>query len=176
MGISQNIRKTLNMKPDLSFGFYLTDFLFRKVLRQNSGVTWPVHHSSVIHSPERIKRGKNVFPGDSPGNYINASAGIEIGDYSNIGPNVGLISANHDTVDNSRHTDVGPLKIGRFCWIGMNAVILPGVQLGDFTIVAAGAIVTDSFPDGYCIIGGNPAKVIKQQNKEECDAFAKTKE
>ncbi|MBS7109518.1 MAG: hypothetical protein KH076_09760 [Streptococcus sp.] len=43
----------------------------------------------------------------------------------------------------------------------MNSVILPGVILGDHTIVGAGAVVTHSFPDGYCIIGGNPARIIK---------------
>ncbi len=44
----------------------------------------------------------------------------------------------------------------------MNAVILPGVTLGDHTVVGAGAIVTKSFPDGHCIIAGNPAKEIRK--------------
>lgn len=43
----------------------------------------------------------------------------------------------------------------------MNSVILPGVELGDHTIVGAGAIVTKSFPGGYCVIVGNPAKIVK---------------
>lgn len=51
--------------------------------------------------------------------------------------------------------------IGSNCWIGMNAVILPGVVLGDRTIVGAGGIVTKSFPNGHCIIAGNPAKIIR---------------
>lgn len=165
----------LGMKPDLSLGFYLTDFFFRKILRQNAGVTWPIHFTSVIHSPEKIVRGKNVYPGDSPGNYISARAGIIIGDYSNIGPNVGLISANHDPIDNAKHLPSEPMRIGKFCWIGMGVIILPNVELGDFTVVAAGAIVTKSFPEGYCVIGGNPARVLKQLNVEECNAFAKTK-
>ena len=176
MRIKQTLSQAFGMRPDLSLGFYLTDFLVRRILRQNAGVTWAIHHTSTIHSPEKIVRGKNVYPGDSPGNYINAESGIYIGDHTNIGPNVGLVSANHDLIDNSKHVISSPLRIGRFCWIGMNAVILPGVQLGDFTIVAAGAVVTDSFPDGYCVVGGSPARVIKQLNREECDAFAKTKD
>jgi len=44
----------------------------------------------------------------------------------------------------------------------MNAVILPGVHLGDHTIVAAGSVVTKSFPQGNCILGGVPAKVVKE--------------
>jgi acetyltransferase-like isoleucine patch superfamily enzyme len=57
----------------------------------------------------------------------------------------------------------------------MGAVILPGVKLADFTIVGAGAIITKSFPEGYCIIAGNPARIIKHLNKDECDAFARSK-
>ncbi len=44
----------------------------------------------------------------------------------------------------------------------MNSVILPGVQLGDYTVVGAGTVVTKSFPKGRCVIAGNPAKVIKE--------------
>jgi acetyltransferase-like isoleucine patch superfamily enzyme len=43
----------------------------------------------------------------------------------------------------------------------MNAVILPGVTLGDHTIVGAGSVVTKSFENGNCVIAGNPAKIIK---------------
>ena len=53
------------------------------------------------------------------------------------------------------------------CWIGMNSVILPGVFLGENTVVAAGSVVTKSFPQGYCIVGGVPAKVIKVIEKHE---------
>jgi acetyltransferase-like isoleucine patch superfamily enzyme len=172
---SYHIRNLFRLRREYSVGFYLTDFLFRKILRQNSGVKWPVHHTSTIHSPDKIIKGRDVFPGDSPGVYINAINGFKIGDYSNIAPNVGIISANHDFVNNDVHVDAGPIEVGRFCWIGMGAVILPAVQLGDFTIVGAGSIVNKSFPEGYCVVSGNPARIIRQLNREECDAFASTK-
>lgn len=48
----------------------------------------------------------------------------------------------------------------------MNSVVLPGVSLGTRTIVAAGSVVTKSFPEGYCVVGGTPAKIIKRLDKE----------
>ncbi len=165
----------MRMRNSMSIGFYLCDFLFRKILRQNADTRWAVHHTSTIHSPEKIKRGIDVFPGDSPGVYINAINGISIGDYTNIGPDVGLISANHNFINNDITDNALPIIIGKHCWLGKGATILPGVVLGDFTIVGAGAIVSKSFPEGYAVLAGNPAKKIKELNPKECIDFAKTK-
>lgn len=164
------------MRREQSWGFYLSDFLFRKILRQNSDVGWAVHHTSTLHNPKKIRRGKAVYPGDSPGVYINAYNGIEIGDYTNIGPQVGLISVNHDPVQNEQALPAAPIRIGRFCWLGKGANILPAVHLGDFTIVGAGAVVTRSFPEGFCVIAGNPARKIKELNQQECLDFAARKD
>lgn len=175
-GVSYFLKKSFGWRQEMSISFYITDYFFRKMLGQNGEVAWAVHHTSTIHVPKNITRGKGVYPGDSPGVYINANNGIRIGDYTNIGPNVGLISSNHDHVNNDLQVPCKGIDIGRFCWMGMGAVILPEVQLGDFTIVGAGAIVTKSFPEGYCVIAGNPAKVIKQLNRKECEDFARTKD
>lgn len=142
--------------------FYLTDFLFRKILRHNSKVKWPVHFTSTIHSPENLFIGKETFPGDSPGVYINALNKVYIGDFTNIGPKVSIISANHDLRDNNLHMECPPIIIGRHCWIGANAVILPSVELGNHTIVGANAVVTKSFKNGNCVITGNPARLIRE--------------
>ena len=48
----------------------------------------------------------------------------------------------------------------------MNTMILTGVELGDNTIVGAGSVVTKSFTDGYCVIAGNPAKIVKKLDKD----------
>lgn len=169
------IQKIFGLRTDVGLNFYLADFCFRKLLRQNANTRWAVHHTSKVVVPENITRGINVYPGDSPGNYIEATNGLFIGDYTNIGPNVGIISSNHNFMDNTKNEPGPPVRIGRFCWVGMNAVVLPGVELGDFTIVGAGAVVTKSFPDGYAIIAGNPASIVKQLDKTACDAFKKTK-
>lgn len=54
----------------------------------------------------------------------------------------------------------GEVQIGDHSWIGANVVVMPGVQLGNFCVVAANSFVNKSFPD-YSMIGGNPAKLIK---------------
>ncbi len=102
-----------------------------------------------------------------PGCYVQAIGKISIGDYTQIGPNVGLISANHTAHDLRVH-EPSDVKIGRYCWIGMGAIILPNVTLGDFTIVGAGSIVTRSFPEGYCVIGGNPARKLRDLDRAVC--------
>lgn len=154
--------KILGLRKEMGIGFYLRDFWFRYIMRNNADTTWAVHFTSTVIAPKNIIRGKQVYPGDSPGNYIQAINGIEIGDHTNIGPNVGIISANHDPTNNERHLPSAPIRIGKHCWIGMGAVILPGVQLGDYTIVGANAVVTSSYENGYCVIAGNPAKIIRQ--------------
>lgn len=146
---------------------HLQDQFFKRVLRINSGVPWPVHFTSRVVCPERIRRGRASYPGDMPGCYIQAINGIEIGDGCQFAPGVGLISANHDPLHLDRHLPAPPIRIGNHCWIGMNAVILPGVELGDRTIVGAGAVVTKSFPEGHCVLGGNPARVLRRLTADE---------
>ena len=169
------IQKIFKLRKDVGLHFYVAHFFHKHILRQNRKVNWAINHTSTILSPENIVRGKNVYPGDSPGNYIQAYNGIFIGDYTNLGPNVGLISANHDLIDNTKHVKAEPIIIGKFCWIGMNAVVLPSVVLGDFTIVGAGAVVTKSFPDGYYVLAGNPATVIKNLDKQACEQYRNSK-
>jgi acetyltransferase-like isoleucine patch superfamily enzyme len=123
--------------------------------------------SSNVVNPKNIYCGIETSPGYSQGNYIQAIGNIYIGDYTQIAANVGIISANHILEDNRKHV-IKNVVIGKYCWIGFGAVIMPGVELGDYTVVGAGAIVTKSFTDGYALIGGNPAKIIKKLNPEEC--------
>lgn len=136
-------------------------FLIQKVLRINGAAYWPMHFTSKASGVRRIKIGIGTAPGLSPGCYIQGVGEVWIGDYTLVGPNVGIISGNHDLEDPAKHVR-GKVNIGRYCWLGMGAIILPGVTLGDHTVVAAGAVVTKSFPEGCCVIGGNPARLIKE--------------
>lgn len=141
--------------------------IFQKILRFNYNAYWPMHFTSFAGPIENIHIGVGTAPGLSRGCYIQAGGKIYIGDYTIIGPNVGIISVNHDVYDYRLYTDAN-VKIGKYCWIGMNSIILPNVELGDHVIVGAGSVVTKSFPQGYCILAGNPAKVIKNLDKSKC--------
>ena len=168
--IKKTIQKVFNLRTDVGLNYYLVGFIFKYIFRQNRNVPWMVHHTSTVKIPEKITRGLDVYPGDSPNNYIEALNGLFIDDFTNISPNVGIITANYKLENNKKVviTDK-PVRIGKFCWLGINSVILPGVEIGDFTVVAAGAVVTNSFVDGYVVIAGNPAVVIKQLNRAECE-------
>ena len=169
------IRNFFGLRSDVGINFHIGDFVFRRLLFQNRGVKWPVHYTTTIRCPQNIKKGIGCYPGDSPGVYIDAVHGLEVGDYVNMGPHVTIITANHDLIDNDKTQPSPPVKIGGFSWLGAKSIILPGVELGRFTIVGAGAVVTKSFKEGYQVLAGNPAKVIRQLNQEECEKFASTK-
>ncbi len=141
----------------------LRSILTQRILSYNRHIPWPVSPFMSISSPLNI----DFDPDDLNnfqmiGSYFqNFGARIVIGKGSYIAPNVGLITTNHDTADPSRHLAGQEVVIGPKCWIGMNAVILPGVTLGENTVVGAGAVVTRSYPDGHVVLAGAPARVIK---------------
>lgn len=101
-----------------------------------------------------------------PGCYLQGAGTIRFGNYVQLAPNVGILSANHDLYDQRKY-NVAPIVIGDYSWIGMNSIVTAGVTLGPRTIVAAGAVVTKSFPEGFCVLAGVPAKVVKYLVKEK---------
>lgn len=146
-------------------------FYYLKFIVFKGWVYWPVHKNSEVTHPHNIYVGINSNAGTRPGCYLQGNGGIHIGNYVHFASNIGIISGNHDLYNQMKH-ETKEVRIEDYCWIGMNVVILPGVHLGPRTIVGAGAIVTRSFPDGYCVIGGNPARLIKELDKKK---FVSTK-
>lgn len=112
----------------------------------------------------RVKLGKNVFINHSA--ILSASGGIEFEDGVMLAPGVHIATINHDF--NRRHTTYtyGKVTIKENAWIGMGATILPGVTIGKYAVIGAGAVVTKDIPD-YAVAVGSPAKVIKYQDPKE---------
>ncbi|WP_297758811.1 DapH/DapD/GlmU-related protein [uncultured Shimia sp.] len=139
----------------------------RNILRLAPPCRFPANHQATISNSDRIE----FHPDDlnnfqSPGTYLQNFAGnIRLGHGTYIAPNVGIITANHDPANLNQHIEAKDVIIGESCWVGMNSIVLPGVTLGPRTIVGAGSVVTKSFPEGQCVIAGNPARVIKNLNE-----------
>ena len=109
--------------------------------------------------------GKNVFV-NSACTFMDRG-GIYIDDEVFIGPKVNLITINHDINPYNRPTTIcKPIHIEKRVWIGVAATILPGVRIGENSIIGANAVVTKDVP-GNTIVGGNPAKVIKTIDVEK---------
>ena len=140
-----------------------SEFLRIKIF--GTKIYWYRHERCTVAHSRRIYVGINCLIG-RPGCYIQGAGKVYIGNYVQFGPNVGILSANHDLYDQNKY-NLAPIRIGDYSWIGMNSVVTAGVELGPRTIVGAGSVVTKSFPEGYCVIGGSPAKVIKYLDRNE---------
>lgn len=134
-----------------------------------TGQPWPSCKYNIIQNHKRLHidpSSLNCLMGR--GCYFqNPNADIRIGKDVYIANNVGLITENHDPTDLDAKLPGRDIVISDRCWIGMNCVILPGVTLGEGTVVGAGAVVTKSFEEGHCVIAGNPARLLKTLNPKE---------
>ncbi len=150
--------------------------------KYNIGYLW-----ALRSIPHRIKRrdirvpygkdaiiisGKNLQIEPSSINCLQADIYLQnrlntvvIGKDCYIAQHVGIITEQHNVYNLDNHNKGEDVTIGNSCWIGMNAVIMPGVILGDHTVVGANSVVTHSFSEGYCVIAGAPAKLIRKIEK-----------
>lgn len=136
---------------------------YRYFKRFSNKIYWPVHRNSEVRG--RVVIGKGARVGHRPNCVIQGRGKIFVGDYVGIGPNCVIISANHALL-NQDDAERKETIIGDYCWLASSSVILAGVTLGPRTIVGAGSVVTSSFNEGFCVIAGNPAKIIKRLNKD----------
>ena len=132
----------------------------------------------VTRNPDSyIRIGDNV---GISGATIYARTGIEIGDNTAIGGNVKILDNDFHPIEvdervklltdpkggDSALIPAKPIKIGKNCFIGCNAIILKGSELGEGCVVGAGAVVAGKFGDN-CVIAGNPARVIRKLGAEK---------
>lgn len=153
--------ETRRLCAEMNNGVY-TDEEIRNYM---SGITgYEVDESFSLFVPftadfgKNIKLGKNVFI--NSGCRFQDQGGITIGDGSLIGHNVVLATINHDYDPKNRGTmHLQPIVLEINSWIGSNATILPGITIGENSIVAAGSVVTKDVPPNT-IVAGNPAKFM----------------
>ncbi|RAK51449.1 sugar O-acetyltransferase [Phenylobacterium deserti] len=134
----------------------------RELLRELFG---EVGEGAVIRPPFHCDYGFNIRIG--AGVFLNFNCVIldvvevVIGDGTQIGPGVQILTADHprDPAERASGLEFGrPIRIGRNVWIGAGAIILPGVTIGDDALIGAGAVVTRDVPPGATAVG-NPARV-----------------
>lgn len=113
------------------------------------------------------RKGACITIGDNcrlNGSYVHAQSSISIGDNCVIAAGVNIIDANGHQVISANRTigrdDPKPIRIGNNVWIGVNALILKGANIGDNSIVSAGSVVGGGDYPRNSLIQGNPAKVV----------------
>ncbi|NDV60778.1 sugar O-acetyltransferase [Bacteroides sp. 519] len=121
-----------------------------------------------IISPFHCDYGYNIEVGENFFANMNLvvldAAKVKIGDNVFIAPNVGIYTAGHPFDIEQRNQGLEyayPVTIGNNVWIGAQVAILPGVTIGDNTVIGAGSVVTKDIPAGVLAVG-NPCKVIRQ--------------
>lgn len=102
-----------------------------------------------------------------------ARVGIDVGDDVTTAPNVYVTDHNHAYDDVTvpiaqQWPHEAPVSIGRGCWIGTGAIVLPGTVIGENVTVAAGSVVRGTIPD-RCVVAGVPAKVVRRWVDDEWD-------
>ena len=100
---------------------------------------------------------------------------IYVGDYTMIGPNVTIATAGHPILPELREKAYQynmPVHIGRNCWIGAGAIILPGITISDNVVVGAGSIVTKDLPSNVVAVG-NPCRVLREISEHDKEYYFK---
>ncbi|MBR1972704.1 MAG: sugar O-acetyltransferase [Oscillospiraceae bacterium] len=123
---------------------------------------WGGHH---------VHLGKNV--------YINAGlklvddTHIYIGDYTMLGPNVVLATAGHPIDPTLREKALQynlPVRIGRNCWLGAGVIVMPGVTIGENSVIGAGSVVTRDIPANVVAVG-NPCRVMREIGEHDREYY-----
>ena len=151
------------------------DELIRQILGkagENTHIEPPFH----CDYGKNIEVGKNFYA-----NYnctILDVCKVVIGDNVMLAPNVSIYTAGHPVHPESRNSgyEYGiPITIGNHVWIGGNAVINPGVKIGDNVVIGSGSVVTKDIPD-HVIAAGNPCRVIREIGEEDRKYYFKDRE
>ncbi len=158
--------------------------LYRKIIRRIKMTllrsAFKSHGRNFVFDPDGVYSYHTIEVGDDvyigPGATLSASESkIVMGNKIMFGPNVTIMGGDHNAsiigkymydIKEKRPEDDQPVYIEDDVWIGTGAIILKGVRVGKGSIIAAGALVIKDVPP-YTIVGGVPAKVLKERFSEE---------
>ena len=144
---------------------YLRHFCASRLLK-SCGRSVRVNPKADIGSGRRVSVGNNCNLAER----LKVIGDLTLGNDVMLGPEVVFISYNHEVSDLTvpmraqGATESRPIFVGDDVWIGMRAMVMPGVRIGNHSIVAAGSVVTKDVP-AWSIVGGNPAKLIKYRKE-----------
>lgn len=116
----------------------------------------------VVKGARKLVVGDHVAIGSF--SLLTCSGGVTIDDYVNLSTGCRILSANHKVApvgEQYRYSghQRAPVHLKKGCWIATNAIVLPGVTVGEGAVVVAGSLVTKNVPD-FAYVGGMPAKFI----------------
>ena len=124
---------------------------------------------------KHVHFGKNVYA--NFGLTLVDDTHIYVGEYTMFAPNVVVATAGHPILPELREKAYQynfPVHIGRNCWIGAGALIMPGVTIGDNTVIGAGSVVTRDIPSN-CVAYGNPCRVIREIGEHDREYYFRDK-
>ena len=124
----------------------------------------PLHSNFGGH---HVHFGKNVYANFNL--TLVDDTHIYVGDYTMFGPNVTIATAGHPICPELREKGLQynmPVRIGKNCWIGANAVILPGITIGDNVVIGAASVVTKDIPSNVVAVG-NPCRVLREVGEHD---------
>lgn len=163
----RSVLKRAGYPPGAGLAIWFANIAAQRLLRIDADCPFSKHFTSrVLHARGLVVENAcakvRTSLAVSGGCYINCADGLWIGEGTIWAPNVAIVSQTHDLADFDKAPPTAGIRIGRGCWIGFGAVILPGTTLGSRTIVGANAVVNASFPEGHVVVAGSPARVVRK--------------
>lgn len=146
--------KISSMKPTDPGYRDLLEELFQSRIDESVAIVSPFY----CDCGRRMILGRNIII--NKGATILSPASVVIEDNVLIGPNVQIVTVDHDLKDRHNLFHFGKVTIRDNAWLGIGVTVCPGVTIGRNSVVAAGSVVTKDVPD-YVMVGGIPAKIIK---------------
>ena len=137
---------------------------------ENCYIEPPLHANWGGH---HVHFGKNVYANFNL--TLVDDTHIYVGDYTMLGPNVVIATAGHPILPELREQAYQynmPVRIGKSCWLGAGVIVLPGVTIGDNTVVGAGSVVTKDLPANVVAVG-NPCRVLREINDRDKEYYFK---